>query len=151
MKKITEQYLYTALLAIIILILVVVANAHAEGPELPQLLAAQYTLTAQHLFPFSAAYSGPNSLRDDGDTQKTQTFGIYIGMKLWKYLQAYLDTELFRGAAISNDTGLGGLTNGDAVRQGSFNIGKGPYVARAYLRDLWPMGEEMVDVTRGMD
>ena len=151
MRKTTEQYLYTALLAILILIMVVVANAHAEGPELPQLLGAQYTLIAQHLFPFPAAYSGPNSLRDDGDTQKTQTFGLYSGMKVWDQLQAYFDLELFKGAAVSNATGLGGLTNGDIVRQGSFNISKRPYVARAYLRYLWPVGEETIDTGRGMD
>ena len=151
MKKTTEQYLYTVLLAIIILALVVVGNAHAEGPELPQLLGAQYTLIAQHLFPFHAAYSGPKSLLNDGDTQKTQTFGIYTGMKVWNHLQAYLDVELFRGAAIGNATGLGGLTNGDVIRQGSFNLGNGPYVSRAYLRYFWPMGEEMVDIPRGMD
>ncbi len=151
MRKTTEQYVYTALLAVFILTMVVVANAYAEGPELPQLLGAQYSLIAQHLFPFGAAYSGPNSLRNDGDTQKTQTFGLYAGMKVWHYLQAYLDLELFKGAAVSNATGLGGLTNGDVVRQGSFNISKGPYVARAYLRYLWPVGEETVDTGRGMD
>ncbi|HMK14611.1 MAG TPA: carbohydrate porin, partial [Burkholderiales bacterium] len=129
----------------------VVANAYAEGPELPQLLGAQYTLIAQHLYPFEAAYSGPKSLRDDGDTQKTQTFGLYTGMKVWHQLQAYLDVELFRGAAISNDTGLGGLTNGDAIRQGSSNLGNGPYIARAYLRYFWAMGEDMVDVFRAID
>lgn len=151
MRKTTEQYLYTALLAILILIMVVVANAHAEGPELPQFLGAQYTLIAQHLFPFGAAYSGPNSLRNDGDTQKTQTFGLYSGMKVWDQLQAYLDLELFKGAGVSNSIGLGGLTDGDVVRQGSFNITKRPYVARAYLRYLWPVGEETVDTGRGMD
>src|SRR5712691_12589058 len=98
MRKTTEQYLYTALLAVFILTMVVVANAYAEGPELPQLLGAQYSLIAQHLSPFGAAYSGANSLRNDGDTQKTQTFGLYTGMKVWHYLQAYLDLELFKGA-----------------------------------------------------
>ncbi|HXZ95760.1 MAG TPA: carbohydrate porin [Burkholderiales bacterium] len=151
MRKITEQYLYTALLAVIILILFIVANAHAEGPELPELVGAQYTLIAQHLFPFHAAYSGAKSLTNAGDTEKTQTFGIYTGMKVWNHLQAYLDVELFRGAAIGNATGLGGLTNGDVIRQGSFDLGNGPYVSRAYLRYFWPMGEEMVDIPRGMD
>ncbi len=151
MRKVTEQYLYTALLAVFILTMVVVANAYAEGPELPQLLGAQYTLLAQHLFPFSAAYSGRNSLRDDGDTEKTQTFGLYSGMKVWDHLQAYLDLEFFRGAAVNNATGLGGLTNGDVVRQGSFNISKEPYVARAFLRYFWSMGDDTVEVARGID
>ncbi|HSS46539.1 MAG TPA: carbohydrate porin, partial [Burkholderiales bacterium] len=152
MRKTTEQYLYTALVAVMLLTIVMVANAYAEGPEVPQFLGAQYTLIAQHLFPFEAAYSGPNSLRNDGDTQKTQTFGLYSGMKVWNHLQAYLDFELFKGAAVSNATGLGGLTNGDVLRQGSFNIGKRPYVARAFLRYFWPMGDEMIDpAVRAMD
>ncbi|HVS27570.1 MAG TPA: carbohydrate porin [Burkholderiales bacterium] len=152
MRKTAEQYLYVALSAAITLTMVEVANAHAEGPELPQFLGAQYTLIAQHLFPFEGGgFSGPNSLRDDGDTQKTQTFGLYSGMKVWDQLQAYFDLELFKGAGVSNSTGLGGLTNGDVVRQGSFNIGKRPYIARAYLRYFWSMDDETIDVVRGVD
>jgi hypothetical protein len=152
MRKASEQALYTALLAVIALTVVIVSNVYAEGPDVPQFLGAQYTLTAQHLFPFGAAFSGANSLRNDGDTQKTQTFGLYNGMKLWDHLQGYLDFELFKGAAVSNASGLGGLTNGDVLRQGSFNIGKRPYVARAYLRYFWPLGEETVDpAVRAMD
>ena len=151
MRKITEQNLYTVLLALVILTLVVAANAYAEGPEWPELLGAQYTLIAQHLFPFHAAYSGDKSLTNVGDTEETQTFGIYTGMKVWDHLQAYFDVEMFKGEGISNSTGLGGLTNGDEIRAGSFNLGTGPYISRAYFRYQWPLGEEMVEVPRGMD
>src|SRR5579864_4105846 len=59
-----------------------------------------------------------------------------------------------RGSAVSHATGLGGLTNGDVIREGTVNLGMGPYVARAYLRYLLPLGPagaETVPAERGMD
>jgi high affinity Mn2+ porin len=117
----------------------------------PLLLGAQYTGIRQHLFPFSAPYTGPLSLRAEGDTQTTHTFGVYGGVQLWTHLQAYLDVEMFKGAGISNATGLGGLTDGDVVRQGSFNLGKKPYLARLYLRYTVPIGSGSDNVARAMD
>src|SRR5581483_6692228 len=35
--------------------------------------------------------------------------------------------------------GVAGITNGDVIRQGSVDLGKGPYVARAYGRYLIPL------------
>src|SRR5260370_39837614 len=47
-----------------------------------------------------------------------------------------------RGKAVSGATGLAGITNGDVIRQGSINLSESPYVARAYLRWLLPLGPE---------
>ncbi|MDQ6888167.1 MAG: carbohydrate porin [Gemmatimonadota bacterium] len=39
-----------------------------------------------------------------------------------------------RGSGIGRAVGLAGPTNGDVIRQGTADLGKGPYVARAYVR-----------------
>jgi high affinity Mn2+ porin len=117
----------------------------------PRLLGAQFNYIGQRLIGFHAAYSGPNSLKSTGDQKATDTYGLYFGSRLTRRLQAYLDLEMARGAAVSRAAGLGGLTNGDVIRQGSVNLGMGPYIARAYLRYLIPLAQETEPAERGMD
>jgi len=59
---------------------------------------------------------------------------------------------MIRGRGISSVTGLAGPTNGDVLRQGTFDLGNGPYVARAFIRYTIPlMGEKRDTLQRGMD
>jgi hypothetical protein len=76
----------------------------------PQLLSAQVTVIGQHLFPFSALYSGPKSLDTAGDTKATHTYGAYFGARLMAHLQAHVDIEMAGGAGISQANGVGGVT-----------------------------------------
>jgi hypothetical protein len=99
-----------------------------------RLLGAQATFIGQDLRPFHAAYSGPMSLAASGDRQLSQSYGAYGGACLTKHVAAYVDVEMVRGAGISNASGLGAVTNGDVLRQGSVDLGNGPYVARAFVR-----------------
>jgi hypothetical protein len=124
-----------------------VATARAQV----QLLGAQATFIDQHLAPFHALYSGFRSLDSAGDTQATDTYGLYAGARLVPRLQAYVDVEMARGAGVSHAMGLGGITNGDVIRQGSANLGQGPYVARVFLRYLVPLGAARDTVARGID
>ena len=45
-----------------------------------------------------------------------------------------------RGSGFSHASGLAGVTHGDVLRQGTADLGNGPYVARAFLRFIVPMG-----------
>jgi len=117
----------------------------------PQLLGGQATFIGQHLFPFESPYAGKNSLQPDGDYGLTETYGIYFGSQVTKHLQAYLDVEMARGHGVSGATGLGGITNGDVIRQGTADLGKGPYVARGYLRYLIPLSSDTQAKDKGMD
>lgn len=116
----------------------------------PQFLAAQYTGIRQHLYPFAAAYSGPLSLTAAGDTETSNTFGAYFGMQMPAHWQAYLDLEMFKGAGVGEGYGLGGLVNGDVMRAGS-GLRKDPYITRAYLQYVLPLGSAMVRASRGQD
>jgi len=117
----------------------------------PQVLGTQITVIAQRLGRFNAPYSGPMSLVADGDRAVSHTYGIYLGARLAPRLDGYLDVEMARGSGISHASGLAGVTNGDVLRQGTADLGSGPYVARAFLRLTLPLGSDVDAVTRGVD
>lgn len=115
-------------------------------------LGAQTTLIGQSLLPFSAAYSGRMSLDSSGDRQLSQSYGVYTGTCLVKNLAVYVDAEMIRGSGISHASGLAGVTNGDVLRQGSVDLGDGPYIARAFLRWTIPFASTERDtVIAGTD
>ena len=117
----------------------------------PQLVGAQYTWIRQFQSSLHSPYNGPNSLNPDGDVGATHTVGLYFGWAITNDLQAYFDVEKFMGDGVSNAVGLGGLSNGDVVRQGSAGLKKRPYVARRYLRYMVPLSDEVTEVGRGQD
>jgi high affinity Mn2+ porin len=119
--------------------------------EAPMLLGAQYTYVLQHQDALHAPYSGPLSLKPEGDTQPTHTIGAYLGWAPFSWGQLYFDTEKFMGAGVSGATGLGGLTNGDVVREGANNLPKTFYIARLFVRFTVPLGPEVTRVERTQD
>jgi high affinity Mn2+ porin len=126
--------------------------AQAGWPDwAPRLLGAQVTVIVHNLRPFPAAYSGVNSLGNLGDTQGTHTYGVYLGARLARWLQAYADGEMALGGGVGHAVGLAGLTNGDVIRQGSVDLPKAPYVARVFLKALIPLGADTERVERGAD
>jgi len=114
-----------------------------DDPWFPKLLGLQFNGVYQNMPPFHSPYEGPHSLAPDRrHIDFTQTYGIYLGSQLTRNLQAYVDTEMFRGDGISYGLGAGGYVNGDVIRAGSSNLPKLPYVARAYLRYYCPLSSE---------
>src|ERR1019366_7141623 len=106
----------------------------------PQVLGTQIDVIGQHLQSFQSAYSGPRSLTASGSDAISHVYGIYGGAYLAFGLQGYLDVEMARGKGISHASGLAGVTNGDVLRQGTADLGNGPYVARAFVRYAHAMG-----------
>jgi hypothetical protein len=98
------------------------------------LLGTQINVIGQDLRPFRSPYQGPNSLESRGDAKISHAYGVYGGIDAGHGLQGYLDAEMIRGMGISRVVGLAGPTNGDVLRQGTADLGSGPYVARAFLR-----------------
>ena len=127
------------------------AQSGGSADWVPQVLGTQVTGIAQRLRGFEAAYSGPMSLVSTGDHALSHTYGIYLGARIAPTLDGYLDVEMARGSGISHASGLAGVTNGDVLRQGSADLGNGPYVARAFLRLVLPMSGRADTVPRGID
>jgi high affinity Mn2+ porin len=117
----------------------------------PMLLGAQYTYVLQHQDALDAPYSGPLSVGPAADTQPTHTLGAYLGWAPCAWGALYFDTEKFMGAGVSGATGLGGLTNGDVVREGANNLPKTFYIARLYLRFMVPLGTGLTHLERAQD
>ena len=120
---------------------------------MPKLLGGQFNGVYQKMPDFHSPYEGPNSLSfQNGKGQDfTQTYGLYLGSQITPRLQTYLDIEWFRGDGVSNGVGLGGYVNGDVIRSGSSDLPKDPYVARLYLRYIYPLSVETEKVERAMD
>lgn len=131
------------------------ASAATEAPspasDWPQLLAAQYSFIEQRQSTLASPYQGALSLHPQGDRQATHTVGFYTGWAPLSWGQLYLDAEKFMGAGVSGATGLGGLTNGDVIRQGAPGLKKEFYIARLYARFMLPLGAEVAPVSRGQD
>jgi high affinity Mn2+ porin len=117
----------------------------------PMVVGAQYTYILQHQDALDAPYSGRLSLGPAADTQATHTMGLYLGWAPMSWAQLYFDTEKFMGAGVSGTTGLGGLTNGDVVRQGANGLRKTFYIARTFVRFMLPLGRSVAAVERGQD
>jgi high affinity Mn2+ porin len=114
------------------------------------LLGAQYTFVEQKQTALRSPYQGRLSLRPGGDRQTTHTIGLYTGWAPVSWGQIYFDAEKFMGAAVSGATGLGALTNGDVVREGT-GLKKQFYIARLYARFMLPFGSATAPVARAQD
>jgi len=115
----------------------------------PRVLGAQVNVIGQRLGAFTSPYQSVNSLVATGDQEVSHVYGLYVGAEPLRWgttnatrarVQVYVDVEMARGKGISSATGLAGVTNGDVLRAGSTDLGHGPYLARAFLRFVQPLG-----------
>ncbi len=115
------------------------------------LLGTQMDFIHQRLQPFSAKYSGDNSLQSGGDAKTSEAYGLYAGLRIARSLAGYMDVEMVRGKGVGRTVGLAGITNGDVIRQGSADLGDGPYIARMFLRYTIDLGADPDTLKRDMD
>jgi len=87
---------------------------------------------------FDSPYSGQNSLTPGGDTETSFTTTFFIGRKLWKGAEIYLNPEVLAGKGISSTLGIAGFPNGEIYRVDSAR----PKItlARLFLRQTWNLG-----------
>jgi high affinity Mn2+ porin len=107
----------------------------------------QTTYIWQSKAPFNAAYSGRNSLSTERDKSYSFTGTAFLGFRPWTGGEFYFNPEVVQGVPLSNLTGLGGLTNGEIARISGPNPKL--YMARAFLRQSWGLGEIQDEVDSG--
>jgi len=95
---------------------------------------------------FHAVYSGPNSLRAEGESATSQVFTLYLGYQVTRTTEVFLDMESAGGRGISDALGLGGETNLDVVRNP--DLSQNPYVARLMIRQVIPLSDEREEAQR---
>jgi len=101
---------------------------------------AQATYIRQLKPAFSAAYSGPHSLRPERETSYSFTATGDLGLRLWDGAQMHFNPEAAQGIPLSNLTGAGGLSNGELARTSGADLTV--YRARWFLQQRWDAGGE---------
>jgi hypothetical protein len=130
-----RKYLIAALLPMPML-----AIAADDTAEETWNLKGQATYIWQRKSPFSAAYTGPNSLRTQAEKSYSFSGTLFFGYRLAAGTELYFNPEVVQSAPMSDLTGLGGMLNSEQQKAS----GPNPtfYRARLFLRQTWNLGGE---------
>lgn len=130
-----KKYLIAALLQMPVL-----AMAADTGEEESWNLKGQATYIWQRKSPFSAAYSGPNSLGTEAEKSYSFSGTLFFGYRLAAGTELYFNPEVVQSVPMSELTGLGGMLNSEQQK----SSGPNPtfYRARLFLRQTWNLGGE---------
>jgi high affinity Mn2+ porin len=122
----------------------------ADEPETQDWIAKfQSTYVWQGKPAFSAPYTGSHSLIPERERSYTLTATAYLGMRAWQGAELYYNPELIQSNALSDLTGLGGLSNGENQKGSGTN--PKVYNARYFLRQTWKLDDEDVGVDAGLN
>jgi high affinity Mn2+ porin len=119
-------------------------------------LHAQATNLQQYHGEFAAAYSGRQSLYSPPDTAKTFSATLFLGARLWKGGELYINPEVDQGFGLgfpnpsgsstpySGTFGVAGFVSGEAYKVGSASMYE--RVQRLFLRQTFNFGEPLESV-----
>ncbi len=97
----------------------------------------QTTFIEQYAAPFRSPYTGPHSLWPN-QGRESLDFMYFIGVRLWKDAEVWIDPEFNQGFGLSNTEGIAGFPSG-----ASFKVGSAvPYarIQRFFLRQTIDLG-----------
>ncbi len=117
-----------------------VFSQEAPVPEENLQAHFQATVVTQAHPSFDAPYSGANSLRPEPEHESTVTSTLFLGARLWKGGQIYVNPEVSGGSGLSKGFGVAGFPNGEAFRVG--NPEPHVYLARLFLRQTFALTAE---------
>jgi high affinity Mn2+ porin len=120
------------------------AGSEATPPESRVDLHFQFTTVTQAHPTFSASYSGRNSLSPDSEHESTVTSTLFLGARLWKGAEIYVNPELSGGSGLGRALGIAGFPNGESFRVGDAQ--PRIYLARLMLRQSFAAGSEVEPV-----
>lgn len=92
----------------------------------------QITYIYQYKPAFFSPYSGSHSLQGTEEKQNSLTSSLFLGLRLWKGAELYINPEIAGGRGLSSAYGLAASTNGETYRVGD----PAPvlYLARGYIK-----------------
>ena len=99
----------------------------------------QMTYMVQATDGFHAPYSGPNSL-SPSDNEETVDATLFLGARLWRGAQIWIQPEIDQGFGLDNTLGVAGFPSGEAYKVGANH----PYFRwpRAFVRQTLDEGTE---------
>jgi high affinity Mn2+ porin len=130
-----------------------IPNAASEGDaapsdsSLPDWLSihGQTTFTGQYHPAYNSPFSGRNSLASDNGGDETYDATLFIGIRVWRGLEFYVDPEVDQGFGLSDTLGVAGFPSAEAYKIGAH----APYyeTPRAFARYTLGLGgaEETVE------
>lgn len=109
----------------------------ALSPDARYDYQGEATFILQHLVRFHSPYEGAGSLRSRDETELSHTYTLFLGARVVKNVEVYVNPELALGNGVSRGLGLAGYTDGDLIGQPSLR--PEPYIARCFVRWRVPM------------
>ena len=98
---------------------------------------------------FNSAYSGQNSLQTRQEQKNSITSTLYLGARLWKGAEIYIDPEIAGGSGLSGAYGMAASTNGETFRVGDPTPTL--YLARAYIKQTISLNKQADTVVDGQN
>ena len=114
-------------------------SATADAPFENWNLFYQATSIGDYHGSFPAHYSGPLSLETYSERDVSITTTLYIGLRLGKHAQFYVNPEIAGGKGFSGVNCIANAANGELPRVAS--AAPKPYLARAYITYDFGFGE----------
>jgi high affinity Mn2+ porin len=110
-------------------------------------ISGQVNVIFQTHPPFSAKYSGANSLDSNYEKATSRVMTLFTGVRLNKSTEVLFDVEQAGGQGLSTALGLAGFSNLDVVRNPT--LSQKPYVARAMFHKVIALSKERIENDRG--
>jgi high affinity Mn2+ porin len=104
----------------------------------------QATMTVQGYPPFSARYSGPNSLPTGGEVRETVSLDLFSGFRLWTGAELHVDLLTWQGFGLANTLGIDDFPDGEAYKVGT-RLPRAA-LARCFIRQTIGFGGAKEDV-----
>jgi high affinity Mn2+ porin len=109
-------------------------------------LSGQANFIFQTHPPFSAAYTGKNSLSPNYEKATSRVMTLYTGVRLNNSTELLVDIEEAGGTALSTGLGLAGNTDLDIVRNPL--LSKAPYLGRGMIHKVFALSKDKVENQR---
>ncbi len=98
---------------------------------------------------FHSLYDGPNSLGSKRETENSLTATMFVGLRLWKGGEIYVNPEVAGGSGLSGAFGMAASTNGETFRVG--DPAPSVYLARGYFRQIIALGDAKENTDDGQN
>jgi high affinity Mn2+ porin len=89
---------------------------------------------------FNSPYEGPNSLTGQSQSERTFSFSVFLGYRIWAGTEIYYEPEFFQGHGLSNTLGMAGFPNGEAVKAAFPNLHYN--TSKLFIRQTFGLGGE---------
>jgi high affinity Mn2+ porin len=109
----------------------------------------QLTTITQGHNDWIAPYRAKNSLDSSEDSKTSLTSTLFLGFRLTKNTEFYLNPEIAGGEGLSRATGVAGFPNGETFRVGATK--PVAYLARAYVAQWIPLSKNLADSSSQLD